>query len=205
MKEGRLIAFEGIDGCGKSTQLNLLARFLDEKGIEAVVTREPGGTALGKEIRRILLHTSPGPAPKAELLLYMADRAQHVEEVIRPALATGKVVLTDRFHLSTLAYQCHGRGLSQEVFRMVTRWSLDGLKPHLTLLFDLPVSEIPSRLAGEKDRLESEDEVFFERVRRGFLDEARRDETVVVLDATLPEDLLHFKVVKLVSPLVEIF
>jgi dTMP kinase len=204
MKEGKLIAFEGIDGCGKSTQLRLLARFLEEKGIEVVVTREPGGTALGEEIRRVLLHTSPGPVPKAELLLYLADRVQHVEEVIRPALALGKVVLTDRFYLSTLAYQCYGRGLSQEIFRVVTEWSLGGLKPHTTLLFDLPVSEIPSRLAGEKDRLESEYDGFFERVRRGFLDEAQRDESVVVLDATLPEDLLHSKVVKLVSPLVEI-
>ncbi len=203
MKRGILIAFEGIDGCGKTTQLSMLSHHLEKKGILHITTKEPGGTPLGEEIRRLLLHMSPGPVPKAELLLYLADRAQHVETVILPALKKGQVVLTDRFYLSTLAYQCYGRGLSKEVFEVVTRWSVDQLKPDLTLLFDLPVEELRSRLGCKEDRLESEDERFFSRVREGFLKEGQRETSVVILDATLPPENLHSKVVEATSAVLE--
>ncbi len=200
MKRGILIAFEGIDGCGKTTQLSMLAHYLKKKEIPYITTKEPGGTPLGEEIRRLLLHTSPGPVPKAELLLYLADRAQHVETVILPAIEKGQVVLTDRLYLSTLAYQCYGRGLSKEVFDVVTRWSLNALRPNLTLLFDLPVEELRSRLGCKMDRLESEDEGFFSRVREGFLKESHKNATVVVMDATLSPERLHSKVVESVLP-----
>ena len=192
--KGVLIAFEGIDGCGKSTQISLLAGYLEKKGISHMVTREPGGTPLGEEIRRLLLHTSPGPVPKAELLLYLADRAQHVETVILPAIEKGQVVLTDRFYLSTLAYQCYGRGLSKEIFRVVTTWSLNALKPRLTFLLDLPVGELRSRLGHKMDRLECEDREFFERVREGFLKEARGDASVKILNAAEPPGQIGRKV-----------
>ena len=201
MKKGLFVAFEGIDGCGKTTQVRLLSQYLEGIGIPHVVTKEPGGTPLGEEIRRLLLHTSPGPVPKAELLLYLADRAQHVEEVIRPALEKGKVVLSDRFSLSTLAYQCYGRGLSREIFSEVSNWMLEGLRPDVTFILDLPVDKISNRMGKVKDRMESEERVFFQRVREGFLQEAEVDETIVVLDASLSAEELHRQVVELVRPL----
>lgn len=202
MERGLFVAFEGIDGCGKSTQVELLSRHLESRGFPCVVTKEPGGTPLGREIRRLLLHSSGHPVPKAELLLYLADRAQHVEEVILPALEEGKVVITDRFSLSTLAYQCHGRGLSEEVFEEVSRWILGDLRPRITFLLDLPVGEVFGRIRrGSRDRMEREEGSFFRRVREGFLQLAKEDDTVVVLDATASPGEIHRKVVKFLHTL----
>lgn len=174
---GYVITFEGVEGSGKSTQCRLLAEALRQAGHACVVSREPGGTPLGERIRELLLH-APGAAitSLAELFLYLADRAQHVEEVLRPALAAGRVVLCDRFTDSTLAYQGDGRGHDRELLRQLNHVAGKGLVPDLTLLLDLPVEVGLRRLAQRctaasraGDRLEREELAFHERVRRGYL------------------------------------
>ncbi len=163
---GRLIAFEGIDGCGKSTQAASLAR-----EIGAVSTREPGGTAVGRRLREILLTADGMPVSgRAEALLMIADRAQHVEEVVGPALDRGRWVVSDRFTGSTLAYQGYGRGLDLGDLEQLAAFATGGLVPDLTILIDLPPEEARLRSgAREPDRLERLEEGFHHRVREGYL------------------------------------
>ncbi|MHB8219162.1 MAG: dTMP kinase [Acidimicrobiales bacterium] len=165
-ERGRLIAVEGIDGCGKSTQARLLA---DSLG--ALLTFEPGATLLGSGVRRLALDPIlPEPVPRAEALLMAADRAQHVDEVILPALDCGRWVVTDRFSGSTLAYQGAGRGLDTDALGRLVDWAANGLVPDLSVLVDVTVATARLRLAaGAPDRLEGLDDGFHERVRRGFL------------------------------------
>jgi dTMP kinase len=167
------ISFEGIEGSGKSTQLQRLARAL---GPAVVVTREPGGTPLGQAIRKLLLEGET-PAPLAEVLLFFADRAEHVATVVRPGLEKGLTVLTDRYSDSTLAYQGYGRGLSVEILRALSDTATGGLWPDLTLLLDLDVETGLARAGrrGTTDRLEGEDTAFHDRVRSGYLDLARQE------------------------------
>ena len=173
---GRFIVLDGIDGCGKSTQLDHLATWLPASGLmpqgaRLIRTREPGGTALGSAVRDLLLHTAAeaAPAPTAELLLYAADRAQHVETLIRPALMRGDWVISDRFSGSTLAYQGYGRGLDRSLIRELERIATGGLSPDVTVLLDLPLSESIHRRSGDQDdRIEAEGELFLQRVQEGF-------------------------------------
>jgi dTMP kinase len=159
-----LIAFEGGEGSGKSTQARLLAERLG-----AVLTHEPGGTALGRRIRDLVLDPSlSGVAARAEALLMAADRAQHVAEVIRPALERGRDVVTDRFAGSTLAYQGFGRGLSVEELRGLSAWAAAGLEPDVVLLLDVPADVAAQRRSGAADRMESEDHTFHARVMEGY-------------------------------------
>ena len=186
MTRGKLITFEGIDGCGKTTQLRMLERILLGRSIPFVSTREPGGTELGKMIRAALLNVSPHSVdPLAELLLYAADRAQHVREFITPNLAKGVLVLSDRFYDATTAYQGYGRGFDLALINQLNALATSGLKPDLTLLFDIAVVtglERIHRRGGEAaagdaaaDRLDKEPQEFHERVRQGYLELAQQE------------------------------
>jgi dTMP kinase len=204
------ITFEGGEGSGKSTQIKKIADLLTQKNIPHLLTREPGGTEIGTEIRNILLHQKNHTlSPVAELMLYAADRAQHVEEMIRPALKEGKIVLCDRFADATVAYQGYGRKLDLELIAQLNEIATQGVKPDLTFLLDIPVeiglSRAKKRLAQEKShegRLEAEAVEFHERVRRGYLDLAKnKPKRFCVVDATGDVEKLHQEIVKHLSPL----
>ncbi len=192
MARGAFIVFEGPEGAGKSTQLQRLATVLRGEGRAVEATLEPGGTALGQALRQMLLHeTAAAPLPVAELLLYLADRAQHVEQVIRPALARGAVVLCDRFSGSTIAYQAYGRGLALEPLRQVDAWVRNGIEPDCVVLLDCP-ARVGLARAHEADRFHAEAEAFHERVRAGFHAQAAADpERWRVIDTTQPPDVVH--------------
>ncbi|MCM3504480.1 dTMP kinase [Curtobacterium sp. ODYSSEY 48 V2] len=193
---GRFITLEGGDGAGKTTQAEFLSRWLEEHGRTVVRTREPGGTELGQRIREMVLHERGHVSARAEALLYAADRAHHVETVVRPALARGEVVLQDRYIDSSVAYQGVARGLGAERIRSVSDWAADGLLPDLTVLLDLDVTVGRSRVAAARgdvfDRLESEAASFHETVRRAFLDAAAAEpERFLVVDAGQPADTVQ--------------
>jgi dTMP kinase len=170
MPHGRLVVLEGAEGAGKSTQLRLLAEWLSANGETVVAVREPGGTILGDEIRRILLDPETDIVPRSEALLFMASRAQLVEREIRPSLASGATVLVDRFFLSTYAYQGVGRGLPESELRAANAIATTGLVPDVTLLLTMPVEDGLARAAkrGERDRMERAELAFHERVARAF-------------------------------------
>lgn len=189
---GLFISFEGIDGVGKSTQADLLETFLREHGREVVRTLEPGGTELGQEIRHLLLHRKGDVAPRAEALLYAADRAHHVATKIRPALAEGKVVLIDRYLDSSVAYQGAGRDLDRKEIRDLSLWATGGLLPELTVLLDLDPEVARARrdqTGTEPDRLEREKLDFFIAVREGYLELAKAEPNrFLVIDAQASKD-----------------
>lgn len=170
MSTGGLVVFEGAEGVGKSTQVDILLRRLKDAGIAAVSFREPGGTPVGDQIREILLHPGNVIAPVAEALLFMASRAELCDREIAPAIAEGKVVVLDRFFLSTYAYQIAGRGLGEEDVRSANRLATRGLVPDLTLLLDYPVKRGLERAVGRgsRDRMEQLDEEFHERIGQAF-------------------------------------
>lgn len=190
---GRFITLEGGDGAGKTTQAALLTDWLEANGRTVVRTREPGGTDLGQRIREMVLHERGHVAPRAEALLYAADRAHHVETVVRPALERGDVVLQDRYIDSSVAYQGVARGLGADRIRSVSEWAADGLAPDLTVLLDLDVTVGRARVAAARgdtfDRLESEAAAFHETVRGAFLDAAAAEPArFLVVDASAPAE-----------------
>ena len=206
---GRFITLEGGDGAGKTTQAERLASWLGEHGRTVVRTREPGGTDLGLRIREIVLHERGHVAPRAEALLYAADRAHHVETVVRPAVARGDVVLQDRYIDSSVAYQGVARGLGAEHIRSVSDWATDGLTPDLTILLDLDVTVGRARVAAARgdtfDRLESEAAAFHESVRRAFLDMAAAEPgRFLVVDASADADTVQCTIRAAVAPVVGI-
>ncbi len=186
MSKGKLITFEGIDGCGKSTMLHLAEQELLAKGFAVVATREPGGSDFGRAFRKMLLDSELGQIDeRTETLLYGADRARHVETVIKPALAQGKIVLCDRYQDSTLAYQGGGRGLDLTLLQTLNRFATAGLEPDRTFFLQFPPQRMHTRLRGEKDRLEQEDLQFFVRVDQQYQKLAIEDpQRISVIDAT---------------------
>ena len=186
MTKGRFITFEGIDGAGKSTHLAWAAALLRERSRTVTVTREPGGTLLGERLRDLLLHADGEVDANTEALLMFAARNEHLEQLIRPALTRGDIVLCDRFTDASFAYQGGGRGVSIERLRALESWVQRGLQPDLTLYFDLPVTIAKRRIADLKtpDRFERESVSFFERVRSAYLERAREaPERIFVVDA----------------------
>jgi dTMP kinase len=206
---GVFITFEGIDGCGKTTQLRLLTSELRARGLDVLTTREPGGTTLGQKLRAALLDVEEQVDPLAELLVFAADRAQHVRTVLRPALAQSKIVISDRYADATAAYQGSGRGFRPELIEQIVQLATEGLKPDLTLLFDLSVSESAVRTrrrvaAKRSDRLDREKGEFHERVRNAYLEIASRNpDRVRLLNASGSADQTHTLVMDLVLSFLE--
>lgn len=203
---GLFITFEGGDGAGKTTQAELLERWLGERGHEVVLTREPGGTSLGIELRALLLHGSDVD-PRAEALLYAADRAHHVATIVRPALERDAIVVQDRYIDSSLAYQGAGRVLDVDEVRSMSEWATNGLWPDLTVLLDLDTTEAAARRnarGGTADRLESEADAFHTAVRSGFRALAEADpERFLVVDAARPVEEIHAQVLARVTSLLQ--
>jgi dTMP kinase len=203
---GRFITFEGIDGSGKSTQLRLLAGDLRFKGHNVLTTIEPGGTPLGRRLREAFLETEETVAPLAELLLFAADRAQHVEFLVKPALAEGKIVISDRYADATVAYQGAGRGFSDKIISQVVRLATGGLNPDLTLFFDLSIEKAISRARlrhhdeAVRNRMDAETADFYERVREAYLQIAEKaPERFRVVDANGAVEEIHARVAEIVS------
>ncbi len=191
---GVLIAFEGGDGAGKSTQVNLLAGALERAGRHVLVTRQPGGTPLGAQLRELVLH-GEHVAPRAEALLYAADKAQHVDAVILPALAAGTVVITDRYVDSSIAYQGAGRSLGVDDITRLQQWAVAGRLPDLTILLDVLPEVGRSRRGAVHDRLEAEGDAFHAAVRAHFLVlAAAAPERYLVVDAAEAPEAIHARV-----------
>jgi dTMP kinase len=182
-------SFDGIDGVGKSTQIERFVAALRENGREVVACRDPGSTPLGETVRDILLHREEIPlAPRAEMLLYMAARAQLVAEVIAPALAAGKTVVSDRFLLANVVYQGHAGGLDVDELWQVGRVATAGIEPTMTFVLDMDSDAAAARLTGAADRLEKRGGEYRQRLRAGYLAEAARSDRIVVIDAARPVD-----------------
>lgn len=200
MNKGLFITFEGADGCGKTTQLMLMAKYLKEHGTDVLVTREPGAKGLGEKLREILLNYEGEVSSQAEAFLFLADRAQHMDVIIKPAVAAGKFVLCDRHTDSTVAYQGYGRGIDISRINMLNDIATGGRKPDLTIVFDVDVETSLSRVGKEKDRMENSGMDFFNRVRNGYLQIAKQEpERVKVIDATQSIEAIHIQLIKLIN------
>lgn len=207
---GTFITFEGIDGSGKSTQLRLLNNFLQANGCSAVLTREPGGTQLGLRLRSALLDAQEEVDPLTELLVFAADRAQHVRRKLRPALEAGLVVISDRYADATVAYQGAGRGFSPELVSEIVQLATEGLKPDLTLLFDVSIDESTARTTrrstarNKRDRLDIEHADFHTRVREAYLRIAADEpERVKLIDTSGPVENTHRLVKSVIVPFLQ--
>jgi dTMP kinase len=201
--KGILISFEGIEGTGKTIQAKLLYEYLVKKGYTALLTEEPGGTQIGLRIRELLLSIEhKGMIPVTELLLYNASRAQHIQEVILPAMNRGFIVITDRFADSTVAYQGYGRGLDLHLIDSIETIVTSGLKPDITILLDLDVEIGLKRNRGvnKMDRLELEDVEFHKRVRSGYFEIAvKKPERIRLIDAAGSIEEIHSKIIKIIT------
>ena len=197
--QGMFFSFDGVDGAGKSTQIRLLAEALRQRGREVVTCRDPGGTALGERLREILLNHHATPIHRrSEMLLFMASRAQLVEEVIRPAIAAGKIVISDRYLLSTVVYQAHAGGLLPGDVWRVGEVTIASFLPKLTFLLDMPAAKAAARQQRAPDRMEAQGLDYLEKVRQGFLTEAARfPHQVAVINADRSVEAIHAEVLEL--------
>ncbi len=197
---GLFITFEGIDGCGKTTQAMLTFRYLIARGYDVHILREPGSTEVAERIRKILLSNEVSMESRTELLLYEAARAEITIKEITPLLEKGKIVLCDRFYDSTTAYQGYGRKLDIRMVRTVNRIAVGNISPHLTFLFDINIKAAQARRKGKPDRLESQSTAFFNRVRKGFLEIARKERRrVKVIDGNQSVDAIFEQLKKILS------
>ncbi len=204
-KRGYFITFEGADGCGKTTQIQLIKEYLDKKNIENILTREPGGSDLGVHLRKILLHYENPVSNIAETFLYLADRAQHIEYKIKPALESGKIVLCDRHTDSTIAYQGYGREQNIDEIKHLNSIATAGVIPDLTIVFDIDTEIAQKRLQGEKDRLEAEGIEFHKKLRHGYLEIAKNDpKRVKVIDANKSIERVFSDTIKVMEEILNV-
>lgn len=200
MKKGLFITLEGADGCGKTTQLNLLKEYLTSKGYEIVVTREPGGKGLGEKLREILLNYDGEVSDRCEAFLYLADRAQNIDTIIKPAINSDKIVLCDRHTDSSVAYQGYGREQNIDNINMLNELAVNGVHPDLTIVFDIDTETSMARVGAEKDRLESAGIEFHKRVRNGYLEIAKKNpQRIKVVDASQTIEDVQRDVIKIVE------
>lgn len=200
MKKGLFITLEGADGCGKTTQLNLLKEYLTSKGYEIVVTREPGGKGLGEKLREILLNYDGEVSDRCEAFLYLADRAQNIDTIIKPAINSGKIVLCDRHTDSSVAYQGYGREQNIDNINMLNELAVNGVHPNLTIVFDIDTETSMARVGAEKDRLESAGIEFHKRVRNGYLEIAKKNpQRIKVVDASQTIEDVQRDVIKIIE------
>ena len=204
---GTFITFEGIDGSGKSTQLRMLADFLKQAGCDVLLTREPGGTPVGNRLRGALLDAHEEVDPLTELLVFAADRAQHVRRVLRPALRSDQIVFSDRYADATRAYQGAGRGFSPELIAEIIQLATEGLTPDLTVLFDLPIADATARTerrgngTHRGDRLDAEGDDFHTRVREAYLQLARDEpERIKIVKSNQPLEVTQQRVKEIIIP-----
>lgn len=198
MQKGLFITFEGADGCGKTTQLTLLKEYLEKNNYKVITTREPGAKGLGEHIRKILLNYDGEVSNRCESFLFLADRAQNIDTIVKPAIEQGKIVLCDRHTDSTIAYQGYGRGLDIQEINMLNNLATGGKKPDLTFVFDIDVNTSMKRVGAEKDRLESAGIEFHNRVRSGYLKLAQQEpKRIKVIDATESVEQIHNQVTKI--------
>jgi len=202
MNKGLFITFEGADGCGKTTQMRLLAQYLEKQGKDVLITREPGGKGLGEKVREILLNYDGEVSDRCESFLFLADRAQNIDIIINPAVEQGKIVLCDRHTDSTVAYQGYGRGLDIARINMLNNLATNGRKPDLTFVFDIDIETSMKRVGSDKDRMESAGKEFHNRVRYGYLELAKQEhDRIRVVDAAKSIEDIHQNVVKIFEEL----
>ncbi len=200
MPQGLFITFEGADGCGKTTQIKLIDEYLRNRGYKTLLTREPGSVGLGEKVREILLNYDGEVSPTCESFLFLADRAQNIDCIIKPAIKNGTIVLCDRHTDSTIAYQGYGRGVNIDELTRLNNIATGGMKPDLTFVFDVDIETSQTRVGTEKDRMESAGREFFERVRQGFLEIAKSEpERVKVIDSTQSIENIHKRVTEYVE------
>ena len=207
---GKFITFEGIDGSGKTTQLRMLASDLRVKGFNVLTTMEPGGTPLGRRLREAFLETEENVSPLAELLLFAADRAQHIDLLVKPAIEEGKIVISDRFADATFAYQGAGRGFPERLVNQVIKLATGGLKPDLTFFFDVSIDKALLRTksrskSGEKiNRMDFETTEFYERVRAAYLQIASKEPNrFIIVDANGSVEEIHKRILEIVTKFLE--
>lgn len=203
MNKGFLVTFEGGEGCGKSTQIKLFIKFLEEQKLNFILSREPGGCVLGEKIRAILLHSKEDMSALSEFFLFCANRAEHVKEVIKPALEEGKIVVIDRYYDSSLAYQGYAGNLDIKKLKDITAFATDNVVPDLTFLLDISYEEGFGRKANDEnlknlDRIEQRDRAYHEKVRQGYLKLAKEEPNrFVVIDASKSLEEIHEEIIKI--------
>lgn len=200
MKKGLFITFEGADGCGKSTQMRLLAEYLEKQNKDVVITREPGGKGLGEKVREILLNYDGEVSDRCESFLFLADRAQNIDIIVNPSVDAGKIVLCDRHTDSTVAYQGYGRGLDIDKINMLNNLATNGKKPDLTFVFDIDTETSMKRVGKDKDRMESAGIEFHNRVREGYLKIAEQEpDRIKVIDAKKSIEEIHKEIIEIIA------